>query len=243
MLGLLLLPAVTLRERRACAAPLRASPFRAARELLASRHARRLLIVWFGVHLGMSAQGVIAPYMSRYVVERPELMGVMPALFIAPLIASVPLWVRWSGRFGRKRVWLLSMRVGCLAYALLFAVPPDDFWITGALLATAGFFTGCAGPVGPSFFASLSDAEAVRSGEPREGSVFAAKEFVEKGSSAAVALGVGVALQWAGFVPNVPQDETVQLAIRGCLGLLPGGVLLLSAVLLRGLDLPDEPPR
>ena len=71
---------------------------------------------------------------------------------------------------------------------------------------------------------------------------FAAKEFVEKASGAAVALVVGIVLQVSGFEPNVEQNETVKVAIRGCLGLLPGASLLIGAALLNGLEIAEESP-
>lgn len=240
MLLLLWVPVLGLRERPELWRTPVGSPWRATRELLARPAARRLLGVSFVVQFGSSTQGVIAPYVSTYVVQRPDLMGVMPALFVGPLMLSVPLWVRWARLHGRKRVWGLSMLGASGAYALLFFAPLDDFRVTALLLATAGFFTGSSGPIAPSFFADLVDAEARRSGERREGTTFAAKEFVEKASSAAVALALGLVLQSVGFEPNVAQSETAKLAIQACLGLLPGLLLLLGAGWLRGLDIDGE---
>ncbi len=239
MLALLLLPVLGLRERPEFQGRQMASPFRATRDVVTNPHARRLLAIWFITQLGMSSQGVIAPYMATYVMKRPDLMGVMPALFIGPLILSVPLWITLARRFGRKRVWLVSMLGASISYALLFLLPPHDFLVTGFLLGTAGFWTGCVGPIGPTFFAAIVDEDARRTGERREGVYFAAKEFVEKASGAAVVLVVGGVLQVTGFEPNVEQSETVRLAIRGCLGLLPGVSLLISAALLAGLEV-DE---
>ena len=114
----------------------------------------------------MSSQGVIAPYMATYVMKRPDLMGVMPALFIGPLVLSVPVWITLARRFGRKRVWLVSMLGGSISYALLFLLPPHDLAVTGFLLGTAGFWTGCVGPIGPTFFAALVDEDARRTEPP-----------------------------------------------------------------------------
>jgi GPH family glycoside/pentoside/hexuronide:cation symporter len=124
-----------------------------------------------------------------------------------------------------------------VSYTLLALMPVDDFRVIGVLLATAGFCTGCLGPIGPSFFASLVDEDAARTGERREGVYFAAKEFVEKASGAAVVLVVGVLLQVVGFEPNVEQSENVEWAIRACMGFLPGAAMALGAWLLRGLEL------
>lgn len=236
LLALLLLPVLGLRERPLQRREL-SSPWQAGRDLVADSHARRLLAIWFLAQLGMSSQGVIAPYMSTYVLKRPDLMGVMPALFIGPLIFSVPLWIALAGKLGRRRVWLASMAGAAVSYGLLTLLPPGDFRAMGLLLGVAGFFTGCVGPVGPSLFASLADEDAARTGERREGVYFSAKEFVEKASGAAVVLVVGVVLQVVGFEPNAAQSETALWAIRCCLGVFPGAALVLGAWLLHGLEI------
>lgn len=154
-----------------------APPYRAYAEVLASPRLRRLLLVWFFAQMGMSAQGIVAPYMARYVFARPELMGVLPALFIGPLAASIPVWVSAAGRFGPRRVWLVAMAAGVGSYALLTAVPVGHLGVTAVLLAVCGFATGATGSIGPSLFATLVDEDAARSGERREGVIFAASQF------------------------------------------------------------------
>ena len=237
LLALLLLPVLAITERPEFQGRELASPWEASRQVARNAHARRLLGIWFLAMLAMSSLGVIAPYMAIYVLKRPDLIGVIPALFIGPLICSVPLWILWAGRHGRRRVWLWSMTGAAVSYSLLALLPADDFWVMGILLATAGFFTGCLGPIGPSFFASLVDADATKTGERREGVYFAAKEFVEKAGGAAVVLVVGVMLQGVGFEPNVDQSDSVQWAIRACMGFLPGAAMALGAWLLTGLEL------
>jgi GPH family glycoside/pentoside/hexuronide:cation symporter len=241
MAVLLVAPSLLIRERPSETAVVSAPPLRAALDVIADRDARRLLGVWFIAQLGMASQGVIAPYMAIYVLQRPDLIGVMPALFIGPMVLSVPAWIALARRFGAQRVWRLSMFGGAIAYTGLFWLPADDFVWIAILLGSAGFSSGCGGPIGPSFFAATADASALKTGERREGVYFAAKEFVEKASGAAVALAVGVLLQVSGFEPNVEQGPTTIFTIRGCLSFLPGLSFLLGAVLLSRLG--AESPR
>ena len=156
MLALLWLPVLGLRERPEFQGRQMASPFRATRDVVTNPHARRLLAIWFIAQLGMSSQGVIAPYMATYVMKRSDLMGVIPALFIGPLILSVPLWITLARRFGRKRVWLVSMRGASISYALLFLLPPNDFVVTGFLLETRElYFVAVPGGSGHAFSETL----------------------------------------------------------------------------------------
>ena len=232
MAALLLIPALALRERPPRTATAPTSAMKSARSIVTNRDARRLLSIWFFAQLGMASQGVIAPYMAIYVFGRPDLIGVLPALFIGPLVLSVPVWIGVARRFGALRTWRLSMVAGSIAYSALFVLPADDFTWIATLLAAAGFSSGAAGPLGPTFFATLADADTRRTGEQRQGVYFAAKEFAEKASGAAVALVVGVALQVSGFEPNASQNPATLLAIRGCLSVFPGTAFLLGALLL-----------
>jgi GPH family glycoside/pentoside/hexuronide:cation symporter len=236
MAVLLAFPAVALRERSDRVRAGMATPLRAARDVVGNADARRLLAVWFIAQLGMVSQGVVAPYMSTYVMKRPDLIGILPALFIGPLVASVPVWIALAHRFGAKRVWRASMFAGAAAYSALFWLPADGFAWIALLLGAAGFLTGCGGPLGPAFLASVADAESRRTGERREGIYFAAKEFVEKASGAAVALVAGVVLQLSGFVPNAEQEPGTLIAIRACLSFLPGATFFAGAVLLGGFQ-------
>ena len=151
MVVVLLVPPLALRERPERAATGIASPLRAARDVITNRNARVLLGVWFIAQLGMSSQGVIAPYMSIYVLKRPDMIGVMPALFIGPLVMSVPVWIALARRFGAKRVWRASMIAGSFSFGALFWLPSDSFVGMAMLLGAAGFSSGCGGPLGPSF--------------------------------------------------------------------------------------------
>jgi GPH family glycoside/pentoside/hexuronide:cation symporter len=124
------------------------------------------------------------------------------------------------------------MFAGAAAYSALFWLPDGGFAWMALLLGAAGFLSGCGGPLGPALLASVVDADARRTGERREGIYFAAKEFVEKASGAAVALVAGVALQLSGFVPNAEQGPGTLFAIRGCLSFLPGVTFFAGALLL-----------
>ena len=230
---LLWVPPLVLREGGGERAVERAGPWRVASEVWANQDARGLCLIWFFAQMGTAAQGIIAPYMASYVLRRPEMTGVLPALYITPMVVSVPFWVWLARRVGPKRAWFVSVVGAGFSYLLLFPLSGDDVFQTSFFLGLAGFLSGCTGPVGPTLFAGLVDGEAERTGVRREGAYFGAKEFVEKTSAAAAALCVGIALEVSGFEPNVEQSDVARAAIRGCVSLLPGGALLVAAWLLR----------
>lgn len=240
MLLLLAVPVLALREPSAFRATRTESPLRAVRAVLENREARRLYMVWFVDQLAMASQGAIAPYMTIYVLQRPDLIGAMPAFFIGPMVLSVPLWIRLSRRVGAKRAWLVSMWGAAASYASLFFLDADRVWLAPVALAISGFCTGCGGPIGPTMLAGVMDRDARATGVRREGLFFATWAFVDKLSGAAVVLAIGFALQLSGFEPNGPLSPRSDFAIRACLALLPALAFAAGALLLRRLpEVPD----
>ena len=240
MLLLLLIPPLALRERPEFQGrgPLR--PLPAIRDVLANPHGRRILFVWFVDQLGMASQGAVAPFMAIYILERPDAIGVFPAFYIGPMILSVPLWIRLSRRFGKRNVWLVAMLGAAASYASLFGLEANDLVLAAVLLAGAGFWSGCGGPLGPSLLAEVIDYDERRTGERKEGIYFAAWALVQKTSTALVVLVVGIALQLSGFEANAEQSPAADLAIRFCLAGLPCLMFAVGALAFRGFSLDED---
>jgi GPH family glycoside/pentoside/hexuronide:cation symporter len=242
IVAVLLVPSLVLREREGSRRGGATHPFAALRDLVANRPARRLLFVWCLAQGGLATQGAVAPYLAIYVIQRPDLVGVLPACFIVPMMLSVPVWVRAAKRYGPRRTWTFALLGGALAYVPLFWIQADAFLWAAAALAFAGFFMGCGGPVAPALLAGAVDDDADRSGQRKEGVYFAAWNFVDKCGSALVVLTLGFSLQLAGFEPNVAQQPTADLVLRGCVSLLPASLFLVAAFGLSRLRLGDPEP-
>lgn len=236
--ALLLVPPLMLRESNLAASPrgehVRLLP--SFRRVLANRPARRLFFTWFFSCIATSAQGAAAPFMVLYLFRRPDLMGVLPAFFIGPLIASVPLWIVLARRIGQRRAWSGSLVLGAVAYASLFGLEPDDVVRAAAALALAGIATACSGPVGPSLLASVVDDDGHTHGDPMQGAFFAVWEFAEKAAGAVAVVALAAILELTGFVANALQDATAERGVRIAIALLPATMLVLAAVCLRGFD-------
>jgi GPH family glycoside/pentoside/hexuronide:cation symporter len=239
----LLIPPLALREREGSEQKGATHPFAALRDLVSNRHARRLLFVWCLDQMGLATQGAVAPYLAIYVIQRPDLVGVLPACFIVPMMLAVPIWVRAARHFGSRRTWTFALLGGSVAYVPLFWLQADSFLMAAAALAFAGFFMGCGGPVAPSLLAEAVDDDADRSGQRKEGVYFAAWNFVDKCGSALVVLTLGLSLQLSGFEPNVAQQPAADLVMRACVSLLPASLFLVAAFGLSRLRLGDPEPR
>ncbi len=203
------------------------SPYAALRGVVGNPQARVLLFACFWDGLGTGVLGVLAVFLTKYSLQRPDLVAVVPAFFVISSVIAIPLWVMASRRFGKREVWLAALLLMGSFFGATFFVPPGQIALICALIAGAGMANGCGGAIGPSMLADVMDADELSSGERKEGAYFAAWGLALKaGLAFAVALS-GVALDLAGFVPNVEQTRTAELTLRG---VFAGGPLLGSLV-------------
>jgi GPH family glycoside/pentoside/hexuronide:cation symporter len=91
--------------------------------------------------------------------------------------------------------------------------------MSGAVLA--GFSAAGGGSIGPSVQSDVIDYDELRTGQRKEGSYYAAWNFVNKSALGVILLLTGFVLQWAGFAPNQEQTFEVKLAMLGLYGGAP----------------------
>ncbi len=231
--GLLLLAPAAMRERAAYQGRGAHQPLRALRDVLRNEHARILLGVLFVEGIGTGALGVLAPYITEYVIGRPELIAVVSAFFLVPSVLSVPLWVVLSRRFGKRNVWMVGVAGNGVFFGATFLVGDGQLALLCALLVGAGVSLGCGGALGPSMLADVIDWDELQSGERREGVYSAAWGFALKTSISIVVVATGFALQLSGFEPNVEQGRAADLTLRGLFAGLPALAALVALGLLR----------
>jgi GPH family glycoside/pentoside/hexuronide:cation symporter len=203
------------------------------RDVLVNRPARILLVVWFIESFGVGATGTMAPYVSQYVLRRPDVVGTIPAAYVVAGVLSIPLWVRISRRFGSRDTWLTAMVLASAAFGGMLFVGEGDVALIVGLLVVAGGAMGCGNVLSASIMADIIDGDALETGERREGIYSASMMFAMKiGISLATAVS-GVALGAVGFVPNIEQSAESLFAIRmlfaglPCIGFLTGALLFL----------------
>lgn len=233
MFVVLLIPPLALRERAEYQGRGAVPGMGAVRDVLANRNARALLLAQFVQILGAATLGVLAPYYYQYVLGRPDLIAVMPAIFVVSSIVAIPVWIRLTGKFGKARMWQVALVGAALAFGAVGLVPPGGVAPVGLLMVATGFCIGCGTMVGPSLLADAIDSDELETGGRKEGVYSAAWGFVMKTSNACVVLLTGIALQVSGFEPNEDQSERVLWTIRGIVGGLPLVVMSGGAFILR----------
>ena len=226
MVVLILIALRRIRERPDYRGRVNANPFFAFRDIWRNPHARLLIVVTFIEHVGSAAIGALTLYVAQYVIGAPLWAPVMILCYMLPSSLSVPMWIPLSRRFGKVRLWMFSMVLTGVSFGSMFALP----WLEGTTLkilyicvaaAFAGLAAGCGGTLSPSIQGDVIDYDELMTGERKEGSYFAAWNFVYKGATGVMLLLTGFVLQLSGFVPNQTQDMTVQVAMVTLYGLFP----------------------
>lgn len=240
MFIVLLIPPLLLRERLEYQGRGSVRVLGALKDVLANPNARALLLAQFVQMLAAATLGVLAPYYYQYVLGRPDLIGVMPAIFVISSIVAIPVWIRLTARFGKAPIWRVALTGAALAFGGVGLVQPGDVVLVGALMVVSGIFIGCGTMVGPSLLADVIDSDEYETGERKEGVYSAAWGFVMKTSNATVVLLTGAALQFSDFTPNEEQSESVLWLLRGIVGGLPLVAMTGGAWVLRRFTLDAE---
>ncbi|MFP8880349.1 MAG: MFS transporter, partial [Myxococcota bacterium] len=237
---ILVIPPTLLRERAEYQGRGAASSLGAMRDVLKNPHARLLLTAQFIQLMGSAVLGVMAPYLMRYVLKRPDLIGVMPALFVLCTMLSIPIWIRLTRRFGKRNCWITGMIGSGLSFGMILFIQENDFLMMGCVLASAGFFVGCGMMVGNSILADVIDWDELETGERKEGAYSAAWGFAIKTANAIVIVAVSAALQFSDFRPNEEQTEGTLLMFRVFNGGIPLVMFLLGAFWFRRFELNES---
>jgi GPH family glycoside/pentoside/hexuronide:cation symporter len=174
-------------------------------------------------------------YVADYVLQMTSM--ILIACVFVPLIIGVPLTTLIRRRLGVVGAQQLLLLIAGVALVLI-AVVPDSLILV--CLAVAGF--GLAGPqtLTNVLFAQVADEDELRSGVRREGAFFGVNALLTKpAQSVALAL-IPFVLESAEFVTRganqgriyLDQPSSAIFGIKALIGLIPGGALILGAIIL-----------
>ena len=207
------------------------------RRVMRNRPFRILLGSYVVGSISGAIPGLMTPYFVKYVLkpDNPDqLIGLYLLVYFATGFLTLPIWLRFVRRFGKKPISIVSRAMGVCASLMLFTMGEGDVVPSLLVLVWAGTAFGPAIFLGPSIQADVIDYDELYTGRRREAQYGAMWAIMTKFTvipSAAVPLAVLASL---GYVPNVDQSETVRFAISAIYGLVPAmfGVLSLLVFLL-----------
>jgi len=233
-----------LRERPDFQGRVNPKPLGAFKDVWQNVHARLVLVVSFIEHIGSAVIGILTLYVAQYVVGRPELAVFFILSYMIPSTFSVPMWIPLSRRFGKIRLWMFSMMLTGLSFGGMASLPfLEEAWKVPTIIffaIFAGLAAGCGGTIAPSVQSDIIDYDEYTTGERKEGSYFAAFNFVHKSATGVMIFITGYVLQFAGFVPNQEQTMTVQIALVVLYGIFPLVCYTIGTVMFSRFTLDEE---
>jgi GPH family glycoside/pentoside/hexuronide:cation symporter len=183
--------------------------------------ARLLLFVFFVEALGLGGLTVLVPFVTQYVMHRPDLTEAMLSVYVLAGVAGVPLWVLLARRFEKRRLWLVAMGMGAVGFGMLLGLGENAWPLMVVSSLVAGTAQACGNSIGQALKADVIDLDELRTGERKEGAYFAAWSFVNKLGNAILASSAGFALGLTGYEPNVEQTPLVKYTMVFLLGGMP----------------------
>jgi len=201
------------------------------RRVFRNRAFRILLLVYLTGAVTGAIPGLMMPYFTKYVLQ-PENPDIWLAVFLAIYFGSgflfLPVWIWLARRFEKKPVWLASFIPGVTGSGTLFFMGPGDIWPTCFVLIWSGAAFGASLFLGPAMQADVIDYDELYTGKRREAQYGALWSIMQKFvviPSMSIPLAV---LATVGYLPNVPQTEEVQFAIRAIFGLGPAATATIA---------------
>lgn len=136
-------------------------------------------------------------------------------------ILFLPLWIRISGKFGKKQAWLSAMTINTGAFSGVFFLGAGDELMYGILVFLSGIGFGATLAIPSSIQADVIDYDELMTGERREGQYIGIWSLAKK-IAAAAGVGIGLSiLGAAGYVPGQAQSERVVFTLRSLYALAP----------------------
>ena len=245
MVVLVVYAVTALRERPEFQNRQQGGPIKAFRDIWGNPHARLLITVTFIENVGSAAIAALTLYVSQYIVGAPAMAPLIILAYMLPSSLFVPLWLPLSKRYGKIKVWMFGMLLTGVSFGGMFALPFIDSMdqrliLIFVLAVFAGLAAGCGGTLGPSVQGDVIDYDEYITGERKEGSYFAAWNFVYKSALGVMLLLTGFVLDLAGFVPNVEQTMQVKIAMVSLYGLFPLVCYTVGAILFSRFKLDES---
>lgn len=158
--------------------------------------------------------------------------GFLVLYFVAGA-ASLPLWVRISGRIGKLRAWMASMLLAMMVFVWAWTLAAGDVWAFGLICVLSGAALGADLALPPSMLADMLARDA-GAGKPGAGACFGWWNFVTKAN---LALAAGLALPLLGLLGYAPgtRDEAGLAALAVVYALVPVALKTLALALLVSL--------
>lgn len=172
------------------------------RTIVGNRPFLRLLAAYAVNSLANGLPASLFLFFVQFVLEAPQASGWLLLVYGLFGIASVPLWLKLSYRYGKHRVWCAAMIAACAFFACAPLLGPGDVAWFALICVATGICVGADLTLPASMQADVVDIDTAETGQQRTGIYFA---FWGMATKLSLALAVGLAfpsLQALGFSPE-----------------------------------------
>ncbi len=209
---------IFLKER--VSAPETTSVFQGFNYVRMNRPFMILLVSYTISAIGNNLPATLILYYVEYVL-RSDLADLFLLVYFITGIIFLPLWIKISGRFGKKQAWLTAMAINTGAFSGVFFLGAGDEVMYGVLVFLSGIGFGATLAIPSSIQADVIDYDELMTGERREGQYIGIWSLAKK-IAAAAGVGIGLSiLGAAGYKPNIEQPESVVFTLRLLYALVP----------------------
>ncbi|MDI1460195.1 MFS transporter [Catellatospora sp. KI3] len=216
-------------------------------KVVAANRPFRVLVACFVVQAtGVACMLGGVEYFARHVLGDPGTTTTLFVVVVSPALVVMPFWRRVGERLGKLKGYVVASITLTVATLVLVAAPVLPNWAVYAIIAVIGF-----GYAGQQLFglAMLPDCiayDTARTGK-RQAGVFTG--VWTAGETLGLALGpfiFGIVLQAFGYISTtagmtVTQTDSARTGVLLGFTVVPGLIVGIALVLLRGYDLGDMP--
>ena len=205
-------------------------------------------ILFFGflfqnIAIGSSAT-MLVYFLTFAMLIDASLIG--PLMLVAGVTSTLvtPVWVMVAGRLGKKETYLLGLTLAIVVALPGLVLPAEYYYLLFAIYFLSGISDAVNQLMPTSMIPDTVEADELRTGKRREGTIFGAMAFCRKLGMAFGAFFASWILQVAGFIgggmtPEM-QTESGLLGIRIAYTLLPAFLWLGAMMIVRQYALGEQ---
>ncbi|RJP19848.1 MAG: MFS transporter [Candidatus Abyssobacteria bacterium SURF_5] len=173
----------------------------------------------------------VTRYIVKYYFQREDLYPHFFAAFFVGVFISIPLWIKLTGRIGKKNAYIFTMLVYAALLWVILLLGPGDYFIYGATMIIAGAFNIGLWLIPGSILPDIIEWDQLHVGDRREGAFYGIWTLIRKGAIGGAFMIIGYLLDFVGYVPNVDQTPQALLGIKMLFGPIPSVLLVLGILI------------
>ena len=184
------------------------------------------ILSWLAVDI---LAAVFIYYLKYWIGISEDLASMVLGLVLFSALLFLPLFARLSQRIEKKWAFVWGMSTWAVIQMIIFFIPQGAVTAAFILAFLAGLGVSTAHVMPSSMRPDVLEVDELASGRRQEGIYSGVAVFIRKLSTSLALLVIGVALDWAGYVPEGVQPESALRAIRIIMGPVPA-LLLVAAI-------------